>query len=45
MKNVKFQLETLRREANEELKKILKAKEISEDDEKSSVKKSSNNYR
>ena len=34
MKNVKFQLE-IRREANEELKKLFKNKEIGEDEEKS----------
>jgi ribosome recycling factor len=35
VKSAKFQSETLRREANEELKKLLKAKEIGEDEEKS----------
>ena len=33
-KNVKYQLENIRREANDELKILLKSKEISEDNEK-----------
>jgi ribosome recycling factor len=37
-KNAKSLLEIFRREANEELKKLLKAKEIGEDEEKSSEK-------
>ena len=39
MKNVKFLVRNIRREANDDLKNLLKNKEISEDDEKQFEKK------
>ena len=41
---MKVSIRNIRREANEDLKKLLKSKEIGEDEEKIR-KKSSNNYR
>ena len=38
MKNVKVSIRNIRREANDELKKLLKSKDISEDDEKKAEK-------
>ena len=41
----KISVRNIRREANDELKKLLKSKEISEDEEKKFEKKNKNNYR
>ena len=41
----KISVRNIRREANDELKKLLKTKDISEDDEKKFEKKNTNNYR
>ena len=41
----KVSIRNIRRDANEDLKKLLKSKELSEDDEKANEKKNSNYYR
>ena len=41
----KISIRNIRREANDDLKKMLKSKEISEDDEKKFEKKNTNDYR